>query len=170
MVFFLGFFLVLTQFLYSQSLLTALAMLVSVWGLLTALVLAHMPVGRPRWAWPLAWPPGRRHGAPIMVVLFLLFPRIGPLWGGPKTALGQMGLSGHLSARQVAELAQDDSIAMRLRFGKARRRRRALYFRGPVLHPFDGSGEWRPLLPQWLALARQMRPSACNTARRCATR
>ena len=47
MVFFLGFFLVLTHFLYSQSLGVALAMLVSVWGLLTALVLAHMPVGQP---------------------------------------------------------------------------------------------------------------------------
>jgi hypothetical protein len=46
-VFFLGFFLILTHFLYSQSLLVALAMLVSVWGLLTALVLAHMPVGQP---------------------------------------------------------------------------------------------------------------------------
>ena len=46
-VFFLGFFLVLTQFLYSQSIAVALSMLVSVWGLLTALVLAHMPVGRP---------------------------------------------------------------------------------------------------------------------------
>ena len=46
-VFFLGFFLVLTHCLYSQSLLTALSMLVSTWGLLTALVLANMPVGRP---------------------------------------------------------------------------------------------------------------------------
>ena len=47
-VFFLGFFVVLTHFLYSQSLATGLWLLVSVWGLLTALVLAHMPVGRPR--------------------------------------------------------------------------------------------------------------------------
>ena len=46
-VFFLGFFLVLTHFLYSQSLGTGLWMLVAVWGLLTALTLAHMPVGRP---------------------------------------------------------------------------------------------------------------------------
>ena len=46
-VFFLGFFLVLTNFLYSQSLATAAAMLLSVWGLMTALVLAHMPVGKP---------------------------------------------------------------------------------------------------------------------------
>ena len=33
-VFFLGFFIILTHFLYSQSLPVALAMLVSVWGLL----------------------------------------------------------------------------------------------------------------------------------------
>ena len=46
-VFFLGFFLVLTQCLYSQSLGMALAMLVSTWGLLTALVLGNLPVGRP---------------------------------------------------------------------------------------------------------------------------
>ena len=46
-VFFLGFFLVLTHFLYRSRWAVALAMLVSVWGLLTALVLAHMPVGRP---------------------------------------------------------------------------------------------------------------------------
>ena len=42
-VFFLGFFLILTHFLYSQTLPVAVAMLVSVWGLMTALVLAHMP-------------------------------------------------------------------------------------------------------------------------------
>ena len=55
-VFFLGFFLILTHFLYSQSLPVAVAMLVSVWGLLTALVLAHMPVGQPSLA------PGGRAG------------------------------------------------------------------------------------------------------------
>jgi hypothetical protein len=53
-VFFLGFFLVLTNFLYSQSLVVALSMLVSVWGLLTALVLAHMPVGGRRCSAPAA--------------------------------------------------------------------------------------------------------------------
>ena len=56
-VFFLGFFLVLTHFLYSQSMPVAAAMLVSVWGLLTALVLAHMPVGQPSLRRrPAAWP------------------------------------------------------------------------------------------------------------------
>jgi hypothetical protein len=76
-VFFLGFFIVLTNFLYAQTLLVAAAMLVSVWGLLTALVLAHMPVGRP----PIVRAgavaaKAALLGAPIMLVLFMLFPRM----------------------------------------------------------------------------------------------
>jgi peptidoglycan biosynthesis protein MviN/MurJ (putative lipid II flippase) len=45
-VFFLGFFTLLTNFFYSQSL-PRPPMLVALLGLLTALVNAHMPVGRP---------------------------------------------------------------------------------------------------------------------------
>ena len=102
-VFFLGFFLVLTNFLYSQSLLTAAAMLLSVWGLLTALVLAHMPVGKPslRQAGALA-ARAAALGTPLMVALFLLFPRIGPLWGMPHDAAGTTGLSGSMRMGAMA--------------------------------------------------------------------
>ncbi|HSW26347.1 MAG TPA: DUF3488 and transglutaminase-like domain-containing protein [Burkholderiaceae bacterium] len=143
-VFFLGFFLVLTHFLYSQSLFTALAMLGSVWGLLTALVLAHMPVGKPslRQAGGLA-ARSALFGAPVMVALFLLFPRIGPLWGTPQDAWGRTGLSGTLRLGGVAEVANDDSIAFRLRFEAGMvLQPESLYFRGPVLTRFDGI-EWR---------------------------
>ena len=138
-VFLLGFFLVLTNFLYSQSPLVAAAMLVSVWGLLTSLALAHMPVGIP----PLG-AAGRvaarsaLFGLPVMLVLFLLFPRIGPLWGLPSDAGGRTGLSGSLVLGGVAELANDDSIAMRVRFLDHAPPAESLYFRGPVLSQFDG--------------------------------
>ena len=143
-VFFLGFFLVLTLCLYSQSLLTALAMGVSAWGLLTALVLANMPVGRP----PLRLAGGiaarsALTGLPLMVVLFVLFPRFGPLWGLPQDAVGRTGLSGSLRLGGVAELASDDSIALRIRFDAGAPPAELLYFRGPVLSRFDGV-EWRP--------------------------
>jgi protein-glutamine gamma-glutamyltransferase len=143
-VFFLGFFLVLTHFLYSQSLFTALAMLASVWGLLTALVLAHMPVGKPplRQAGALA-ARSALFGAPLMVVLFMLFPRIGPLWGMPQDAMGRTGLSGTLRLGGVAEVANDDSVAFRIKFeDNLVPAGEALYFRGPVLSRFDGI-EWR---------------------------
>lgn len=153
-VFFLGFFLLLTHFLYSQSLLTGLWLLAAVWGLLTALALAHMPVGRP----PLA-----RAGAvaaraallgvPLMAVLFLLFPRIGPLWGLPNDAAGRTGLSGSLRLGGVASIAEDDSIVMRVRFAGRVPTAEQMYFRGPVLSTFDGR-EWTRLVPSFPARLR----------------
>ena len=153
-VFFLGFFLLLTHFLYSQSLLTGLWLLAAVWGLLTALALAHMPVGRP----PLA-----RAGAvaaraallgvPLMAVLFLLFPRIGPLWGLPNDAAGRTGLSGSLRLGGVASIAEDDSIVMRVRFAGRVPTADQMYFRGPVLSTFDGR-EWTRLVPSFPARLR----------------
>lgn len=74
-IFFLGFFTMLTNFFYSQSLLTAISMLLGLLGLLTALVNAHMPVGKPslrQAAKTAGWM--ALLGAPVMVVLFLLFP------------------------------------------------------------------------------------------------
>ncbi len=153
-VFFLGFFLVLTHFLYSQSLATGLWLLGAVWGLLTALVLAHMPVGRP----PL-WRAGRVAaraallGVPVMILLFVLFPRIGPLWGLPQDAQGRTGLSGTLRLGGVASIAEDDSIALRVRFQGPVPAPEQLYFRGPVLSSFDGR-EWIRLVPRFPAAQR----------------
>ena len=138
-VFFLGFFLVLTDCLYSQSLLTALAMLIATWGLLTALVLANMPVGKPTlWQAGAVAARSALFGLPLMAALFLLFPRIGPLWGLPADGLGRTGLSSTLRMGDVAELANDDSIALRVRFDRGAPPPEALYFRGPVLSRFDG--------------------------------
>ncbi|MDM0113032.1 DUF3488 and transglutaminase-like domain-containing protein [Variovorax sp. J22R133] len=146
-IFFLGFFAMLTNFFYSQALLTALAMLLALLGLLTALVNAHMPVGRPplmqaaRTAASMAL-----LGAPIMVALFVLFPRMAPLWGTPSDAMaGRTGLSNTMRVGAVAELALDSTIAARIQFENNRiPPQRELYFRGPVLAQFDGQ-EWKAL-------------------------
>ncbi len=148
-VFFLGFFTMLTNFFFSQSLLTAAAMLVALLGLLTALVNAHMRVGKP----PLLRAARTAAtmtllGAPIMAVLFLLFPRFGPLWGIPGDAMsGRSGLSASMQVGNLAALALDESIAMRIRFEGPPPPQQALYFRGPVLSSFDGR-EWRTLQRQ----------------------
>lgn len=153
-VFFLGFFLVLTHFLYSQSLGTGLWLLVAVWGLLTALTLAHMPVGRPALATAGAIATkAALLGIPLMAVLFMLFPRIGPLWGLPQDAAGRTGLSGSLRMGGVAELANDDSIALRVRFFGTVPEPGQMYFRGPVLSSFDGR-EWTRLVPTFPAALR----------------
>lgn len=139
----LGFFLILTQFLYSQSIVLAAFMALAVWGLMTSLVLAQRPLGRPSLLTAsreagrtLVW------GAPLMIVLFLLFPRIGPLWALPSDAQARSGLSDSLTLGSVAELALDDSIAMHLRFEGPPPSPSEMYFRGPVLGDFDGE-TWR---------------------------
>lgn len=139
----LGFFLILTQFMYSQHMLVALLMLLATWALLVALILAQRPAGRP----PVQEAAGEAaralaYGIPLMVVLFVLFPRIGPLWRLPSDAAGKTGLSDDLRLGQVASLAMDDGIAMYVRFKGARPPAEALYFRGPVLDEFDGQ-TWR---------------------------
>ncbi|WBY04053.1 DUF3488 and transglutaminase-like domain-containing protein [Ramlibacter tataouinensis] len=158
-VFFLGFFTLLTNFFFSQSLLTAAAMLVGLLGLLTALVNAHMPVGRPplmqaaRTAGSMAL-----LGAPIMAVLFMLFPRFAPLWGIPNDGMtGRSGLSSTMRVGNVAQLALEEGIAMRVRFEGAVPPAHELYFRGPVLSSFDGR-EWKPLLPRLGAYAASLLP------------
>ena len=162
-VFFLGFFIILTHFLYSQSLPVAAAMLVSVWGLLTALVLAHMPVGQPslRQASGLAARTAL-FGAPVMVLLFVLFPRIGPLWGVPQDGISTTGLSNTMKMGSLTEVARDESIAMRLRFEGAPPPPAERYFRGPVLTRFDGI-EWRALGLPFAPVGIGARPPALKT-------
>ncbi|MDB5868810.1 MAG: transglutaminase domain protein [Polaromonas sp.] len=145
-IFFLGFFCILSNFFYSQSLLTAVSMVIGLIGLLTALVNAHMPVGRP----PLAQAAKTAGsmallGTPIMLVLFMLFPRMAPLWGMPSDTLsGRSGLSGRMEVGMIAKLALDDGVAMRIKFEGDTPPQRQLYFRGPVLSGFDGR-QWLPL-------------------------
>ncbi len=157
-VFFLGFFTLLSNFFFSQSLLVAAAMLVGLQGLLTALVNNHMPVGKPpliQAAKTAGWM--ALLGTPIMVVLFMLFPRIAPLWGVPEDAMrGRSGLSSSMEVGTIASLALDSSVAMRVRFEGDVPPRQDLYFRGPVLSSFDGV-QWRTLrsglVPQQQLLA-----------------
>ena len=161
-VFFLGFFLVLAQFLESQSLLTALGMVASTWALLTLLVMAHLPAGRPP-LWLAARVAARTVvlGSPVMLALFLLFPRIGPLWALPADATARTGLSDRMDLGQFASLVNDDSIALRVRFEGKPPPPQSLYFRGPVLGRFDGL-RWSTMLDS--ALLGPAAPRTSGTA------
>ncbi len=145
-IFFLGFFTLLANFFFSQSLLVALVMLLGLLGLLTALINSNMPVGKPPLMQSMrtaAWM--SLLGAPIMLALFMLFPRMAPLWGMPgNDNSGRTGLSDEMKIGNIASLALDESVAMRIRFdtpGGRAPEQRHLYFRGPVMSYFNGE-EW----------------------------
>jgi protein-glutamine gamma-glutamyltransferase len=79
-------------------------------------------------------------GAPLMAVLFLLFPRIqGPLFGFPQTTtIGVTGLSETMSPGSMSQLSLSDEVAFRVQFHTPPPRPQDLYWRGPVMWDFDG--------------------------------
>jgi transglutaminase-like putative cysteine protease len=142
-IFYLGFFLIMMSFFESQNILIALCMLISLTALMAALINAHMPAGYPplkdsiRIALRLMlW------GTPFMVILFLTFPRLDPLWALPDPNVAKTGVSDELSINSISELVQNQAIAFRVKFEGNAPAQKDLYFRGPVLSLFDGR-VWR---------------------------
>jgi len=140
-VVFLCFFLVLTNFFYEQGIGTALLMAASVLLLFTAQMSFQfsgaVPPLRERFLMS-----ARMLGlaAPLALALFFLFPRIqGPLWGIPGDAGGaRSGLSEIMAPGMLANLAQSQEVAFRVKFEGAAPHRELLYWRGPVLGDYDG--------------------------------
>ena len=140
---FLTWFLAITNFLYTQSIPTALGMLAAVAVSVAALVTLAAPRRAPR--------ANLRTAAlllgqavPAALALFLLFPRVqGPLWGLPQDAYsGTSGLAETMTPGSLSQLTLSDAIAFRVDFHGELPPRRTLYWRGPVLWDFDGR-TWR---------------------------
>ncbi len=80
---------------------------------------------------------------PLMLVLFLFFPRIpGPFWALPGEERGTSGLSEEMNPGDISELTLSDDVAFRARFQGRAPPPSQRYWRGPVLHDFDGN-IWR---------------------------
>ena len=140
---FLCYFLLITNFLYSQSIPVAILMCASLTIATTTLVGFNAP-GR-------GWRRDLRsatlllaHAVPAALLLFALFPRVqGPLWGLPQDAnAGVSGLSETMTPGNVARLALSDAIALRAEFHGEPPPQPQRYWRGPVLWDFDGRS-WR---------------------------
>lgn len=140
-VVFLCFFLVLTNFFYSQSIGTALVMLVTVLALITTQISFQFTGAVPPLRTRLSM--GLRVlglAAPLALLLFVGFPRVqGPLWGMPgDTGSGHGGLSDKMAPGLLSHLAQSEDTAFRVRFDGPPPPQTELYWRGPVLGAFDG--------------------------------
>ncbi len=138
---FLMYFLLVTHFLFSQELWTAAFLIVCAMLITAVLIDANHPGG----ALPtrvLAKMGSRMvlQALPLMVVIFLLFPRIpGPLWGLPSDAgAAKPGLSDSMSPGDISSLIESDEIAFRVRFEGDAPPKRERYWRGPVFGHFDG--------------------------------
>jgi len=80
---------------------------------------------------------------PIVLVCFLFFPRIAPLWSIPiKAQSATTGMTNFMSPGDIAELAQSSERAFRATFSLQAPNKKDLYWRGLVLDHFDGRS-WR---------------------------
>jgi transglutaminase-like putative cysteine protease len=144
---FIGYFLVITNFFYSQSIPVALYLLACTLVLTAAMVvLQYEQYGQYASAAPAPHTQLKLAGVllaqslPLMLVLFLLFPRFqGPLWGMPSDAFaGVTGLSETMSPGTLNKLVFSEDVAFRAEFQGPVPPPNRLYWRGPVLWDFDG--------------------------------
>jgi transglutaminase-like putative cysteine protease len=134
-----GYLLVGVQFLYSQSMLSALYAVLSL-AVLTAAMIAiqqsksssiksNLKLASAMLALCL----------PFMLLLFMFAPRFSPLWvvalpiNHPTT-----GISDSMTPGDIANLSQSDALAFRVSFKGKRPVQNELYWRGLVLQYFDG--------------------------------
>jgi len=164
----MGWVLCLCGFFLSQDFAAALCLLTAFALLLVALIQFH------RAASPGAfWPPLRTackllaQAAPLIVLLFVFFPRIGTGFRFEFRDLraAGTGFSDRLSPGSIALLANSSGIAFRAEFpGSNTRPTGPMYWRGAVMWHCDGM-EWRaPYAPASISRAPNQSPSG-NTIR-----
>jgi transglutaminase-like putative cysteine protease len=142
---FLGYFLVLTQFLYDQSPWLAAYLFAGVAALMSIQVgLNRVNIElRQQLRNTLAMLAG---ALPLAVVVFLLFPRLQhPLWG-ISSAATLTGISNEMTLGNIGRLSRSEATAFRVRFLSDAPDPSQRYWRGPVLWQTDGV-RWTSGLP-----------------------
>lgn len=137
----LAYFYATAVFLSTQAIGMAAYVLLSLGVTTWALTLLAAPTGGP---------PSRHRArqaallllqaVPVMLVLFVLFPRIpGPLWGlGGESESARTGLSDTMSPGSLSRLTESSEVAFRVQFDDAPPPPGRRYWRGPVFWAFDG--------------------------------
>ena len=153
---FIGFIAVGTQFLFAQSMGAALyaciacAVLIAAWQ--TIYLTRHSTPKAKLMAGTILLV----HSLPFMVVLFVVMPRLGPLWHVPlPKGAGATGFSDTLAPGDLGKLVKAGGTAFRVTFNQAPPAIAELYWRGLALDTFDGRS-WQ-LDPQWDLNVRQAR-------------
>lgn len=153
-VVFIGYFLVALHFLYTQS------MLAGLYGVFSLVVLTGALIGVQQTVAEFTAAQNVRFNLklagfmllqclPLMVVIFIVAPRLQPLWTLPlMTNQAKTGISDHMRPGDIAKLSQSDELAFRVTFKGERPAQDQLYWRGLVLNHFDGR-EWRQFAEQY---------------------
>jgi protein-glutamine gamma-glutamyltransferase len=138
-VIFLGYFVAITLALFDQGIATALIILVSLILITASLAALHGTSGS-RVRTVALWRSARllAQAFPLMLVFFLVMPRLPPLWSVPAANSSVTGMSDNLRIGDITRLGTSGALAFRVDFDGQPPPRQQLYWRGMTLSGFDG--------------------------------
>jgi len=139
------FIMAMLAFLYSQSVLSTLYITFAVIVVTAAMISLNRSlmikdnIGTAKLAGKIIF-----QALPLTVVLFVVFPRIAPLWAVPiQTGASTTGVTDEMSPGDISELGRSGELAFRVQFENTLPPlHQDLYWRGLVLDDFDGE-TWR---------------------------
>ena len=142
------YFLVALALIYHQGLAFTIYLLL-VAGINTIALLSIYQTNSYRAQWQL----GLRlllQSLPLMAVLFLLIPHLGPMWRIPDIKSATTGLNEEVTPGDIAQLSRSSALAFRASFDGPLPPENQRYWRALVHEEFDGK-TWRvaPSLRQW---------------------
>lgn len=165
---FLGFFVVVTAYLFDDSILVALFSLLPVCALLAAMIgLQQSGTATRPWRTLRLSASLLLQALPLMLLLFVFFPRMGPLWSlpVPNERGAVTGLADSMAPGDIAELTRSGELAFRASFEGEVPPRSELYWRALTLDQFDGrrwsqspAAQFSPP-PQWQQRGEELRYS-----------
>ena len=139
---YIGFITSATQLLFNQTPLAAVYCLACIWMLLGSWRAVYLVAGQNLLLGLKRSGAILLHALPIMLVLFVVIPRMGPLWAIPQQKTATTGFSDSLSPGDIGELALSKAPAFRVAFDGPPPPLRELYWRGLIMDNFDGR-RWR---------------------------
>lgn len=147
---FIAIFLVMASLLREQYLWSLPYLMVSVWLIMTAWL--RLSASAEVSARESALTAGRliAYALPIMLVMWVLFPRIAtPFWSIPTSSdSATSGLSDQMSPGDISNLSLSDAVAFRVQFESTPPPPEQRYWRGLVLQRFNGR-TWSALEPSF---------------------
>lgn len=137
----LSFVMCMVAFLYSQSVLVTVYLSFCITVIIGAMIALNRSSlnNDNRSTWAMAWRITLQ-AIPLTIILFMVFPRIAPLWAVPvQTSAGTTGVSDEMSPGDLSSLGQSNELAFRVQFENGPPPlHEDLYWRGLVLENFDG--------------------------------
>lgn len=151
-IIFISLFLLAVNFLFEQGIFATLYSLIAVWLLLAALVGLHQTLSSDQQLGKNFRRAGKVSSQvllmslPIMLALFLLFPRLEPLWSlNLQSNKAKTGLSEQMSPGDIADLSNSDELVFRVQFEDEIPTPDQWYWRGLVLDAYqemNGRARW----------------------------